>query len=237
MKPTILITGEEVFDPSFGALDFVINRKYADYIAKSGGLPLMPEDIRVANEYVKLAKGLLLTDGPNIHRGRYHKYYTRWEDMKSVCSTRDDFEFTLFKLFYEAKKPIIGIGRGMQIINVALGGDLFIESDKEVPLKDSDLDLNIAKSKYEINFEEQTKLKSIIGEKVFAYSFNSQKIDHLGNGLIISAYSQNSGIEAIEHDTLPICGIQWHPKTVKNEDVNNALFNYFVELCKGDAEI
>lgn len=235
MKPIILITGEEGFDPDFGAQNFVISRKYSDYIAKSGGLPLMPEDIRVANEYVKLAKGLLLTDGPNIHRGRYRKYYTRWEDMKSVCSTRDDFEFTLFKLFYEAGKPIFGIGRGMQIINVALGGDLFIEDEKKVSSKETEQDSDTAGPKHNIILKEHTKLNSIIGNQLSAYSFNSQKVDHVGKGLIISAYSQNSDIEAFEHETLPIYGIQWHPKTVENEDINDLLFHSFIELCKGDA--
>lgn len=237
MKPTILITGEEGFDPNFGALNFVLNRKYSDYIARSGGLPLMPEDIRVAKEYVQLADGLLLTDGPNIHRGRYQKYYTKFEDMMSVCSTRDDLEFTLVKLFIEAKKPILGLGRGMQIINVALGGNLFVEDEKKEPSKELSPESKVAEVEHEISLEHQTKLYSIIGEKIDAYSFNTQKVDHLGDGLIVSAYSQNSDIEAIEHDTLPICGIQWHPRTVKDEDKNNAFFNYFIELCKEDAEL
>jgi hypothetical protein len=121
-KPRIAITGEEVVEPMGGSPVFVLSRRYGAAVARAGGLPLMPGDVRLAGDYAEIADGLILTHGPAIHRGRYGKYYLSFEEMRGLSISRDGFEFSLFREFHRRNKPVLGIGRGMDIINIALGG-------------------------------------------------------------------------------------------------------------------
>jgi len=224
-KPIILITGEEGFDPSFGTANFVINRKYTGYVAKNGGLPLMPEDVRVAKEYVELADGLILSHGPGIHRGRYGQFYTDFKEMQDICSTRDDFEFTLFSLFMEAGKPVLGIGRGMQIINTALGGTFYLEK------RESDQDLS---GELKAVYPESKSRFFALSETSFpAELLKIPRISKLGINMRPTAFSEKECIEALEHDDLPILGIGWNPLNENTEEQNHSLFHYFIQICKG----
>jgi gamma-glutamyl-gamma-aminobutyrate hydrolase PuuD len=122
MKPRIAITGEECVEPSRGLQLFVLSRQYAAAVSRSGGLPFMPADVRLAEEYGDIADALILTAGPPVHRSRHGGYYRSSEEMAGVSITRDEFEFSLFYAVSRRNKPVLGIGRGMDIINIALGG-------------------------------------------------------------------------------------------------------------------
>jgi gamma-glutamyl-gamma-aminobutyrate hydrolase PuuD len=123
-KPLVAVSGEECLEPNMGAQVFVLSHKYGSAISRGGGLPVMPADVRLAEDYGDTADALILTEGPPIHRSRYGKYYTSFEELRSLSIVRDEFEFTLFHAFYRRHKPVLGIGRGMEIINIALGGGL-----------------------------------------------------------------------------------------------------------------
>lgn len=232
MKPIVLITGEEGFDPLSGTANFLLNRKYSNYVSKAGGLPFMPEDVRMAKEYVGLADGLLLTHGPDVHRGRYGEYYTGFKEIQQVCAARDDFEFTLFSLFFEAKKPVLGIGRGMQIINTALGGTLHLKGEHNETLQDS-----ILEPPKDIYVDHQTKLYATLGSKLPLYLLDFQRINKLGINVKPVAFFENESVEALEHEFLPIFGIGWNPLNEKSLPLNHLLFHYFIQLCKGDEKI
>ncbi|WP_024294675.1 gamma-glutamyl-gamma-aminobutyrate hydrolase family protein [Lacrimispora indolis] len=228
-KPVILITGEEGFDPSFGTANFIMNRKYTGYAAKNGGLPFMPEDIRMAKEYVELSDGLILSHGPDIHRGRYGQYYTDFKEMRDICSTRDDFEFTLFTLFAEAGKPVLGIGRGMQVINTALGGTLYLPDSK----KKKELDQDLSGELKFVYPEPKSRLFALSGSSFPAELFKIPGISKLGINMRPTAFSEKECIEALEHDDLPILGIGWNPLNENTGAQNHSLFHYFIQICKG----
>ena len=228
-KPVILITGEEGFDPSFGTANFIINRKYTGYVAESGGLPFMPEDIRSARDYVELADGLILSHGPDIHRGRYGQYYTDFKEMQDISSTRDDFEFTLFSQFFRAGKPVLGIGRGMQIINTALGGSLYLPDSKKNEGFKQDLSGEL-KALYP---EPKSRLFELLGNSFQAELFKSPRISKSGINMRPAAFWKQEYVEALEHDDLPILGIGWNPLNEMTRDQNHSLFHYFIQLCKG----
>lgn len=188
----------------------------------------MPEDIRKSKQYARFADGLILTHGPDIHRGRYGRYYTGFRELKSVCSTRDDFEFTLFREFSDAKKPVLGIGRGMQIINAASGGTLHLPDDR------AEVRQPALSEETQIRTEPHTGINSALGDKLSVNLLDYQKVERLGLNLRPAAFTGSKTVEALEHEFLPISGIGWNPLNEKYAERNHSLFEYFIQLCKGD---
>jgi putative glutamine amidotransferase len=194
--PVVLISGEEGVDPLAGVPHFVLSRKYSDAVAAGGGLSLMPQHIGCTEDYVRLADALILTEGPPIHRGRYGKYYTDFAGLMAVSPTRDDFEFTLFRAFLKAGKPVLGIGRGLTIINAALGGTLL-----DLPKDEA------AQGNTVLN---DTRLGKVLRELPPAAESGGPVIEKLAPDLRVWAKAANKIIEGIEHATLPVFGVRWH---------------------------
>lgn len=126
MKPKILVVASEGYAKNIA--HFMINTDYGEAVASSGGLPIVALSSKLTNEYFEIADALLLTDGCEIHRGRYGEYYSPDEPIPPLCQEREDMEFVLCEMFAKSSKPILGIGRGMKIVNVFFGGTL-CESD------------------------------------------------------------------------------------------------------------
>jgi putative glutamine amidotransferase len=213
MQPVILISGEEAVESGSGSQVFVLSRKYSEGVSRSGGLPLMPADIRATDEYADLADGLILTEGPPIHRGRYGKYYTSFEEIRTLSITRDEFEFALFHAFYRKGKPVLGIGRGMDIINTALGGslqNLTKEEAKASPitvLPDTDLG-------------KQFPRLPVPGKG------REIKTVRLADALIAWALEADGAPVGFEQTGRPVFGIQWHPEWEKL--ILDDLLRYFI---------
>ncbi len=121
-KPVIVIAPEDVND-AFGIV-FIMNKEYGDCIREAGGIPMGAGDYRAAADYADFGDALLIPGGPDIHMARYGQYFTDSAEIASFSNTRDDFDFALCEAFLKAGKPILGIGRGAQVLNVALGGTL-----------------------------------------------------------------------------------------------------------------
>ncbi|MBQ1249990.1 MAG: gamma-glutamyl-gamma-aminobutyrate hydrolase family protein, partial [Clostridia bacterium] len=128
MKPKILIVGEDGFAMDTG--HYVLNLAYARAITEAGGLPLLAFDWNSTAEYLDLADGLFLTGGPDLLCYRWGEYYKDFSEMPPFSRTRDDLDFELCNRFLQAGKPILGVGRGCEVINVALGGTLYKDIEK-----------------------------------------------------------------------------------------------------------
>lgn len=122
MKSRILIIASEGY--AWNRACFMINTDYGKAVANAGGLPIVALSPKLVQEYIDMADGLLLTDGPAIHRGRYGEYYKTVEEVPPLSQEREDMEFMLCEMFAKTHKPILGIGRGMKIINAFFGGTL-----------------------------------------------------------------------------------------------------------------
>jgi putative glutamine amidotransferase len=159
----------------------------------------MPGDVRLAGDYAEIADGLILTEGPAIHRGRYGKYYRSVEEMRGLSISRDGFEFSLFREFHRRNKPVLGIGRGMDIINIALGGtlgDAAPERPVPVPVtvrKDSELGRRFPR------LPDMGAGKRPPPEK-------------LGGALKPWALGPEEIPEGIELPGSPVFGVQWRPE-------------------------
>lgn len=137
--------------------------------------------------------GLLLSGGGDIHPALYGQ---KQREGLSIEIVRDAEEQALFWAFYEKRKPILGICRGIQVINVLLGGTLYQHIDGH------------SSCCHEVECTEP--LAALLGERPMVNSYHHQAIDTLADGLQIAARAPDNTIEAIH--TLGILGVQWHPE-------------------------
>lgn len=135
---------------------------------------------------------------------------------------RDEFEMLLFKLALQRRLPIVGICRGHQLINIALGGTIYQDLPTEYPdLSDKGLAPLINHSRpdsewagvHDIQIEKDSRLYQVLQvEQTCVNSTHHQALKDLGRTLRVTATSPDGVIEAIESDTYPIAAVQFHPE-------------------------
>ena len=213
---------------------------YVDAIFEAGGLPVMmnlTEDEALIREYVDRADGICLPGGPDVSP-------KLWGDDGdhpgcSFCPERDAFEMVLLKAAIEADKPLFTVCRGTQALNVALGGTLSMDvpSVPRIPGSHEWNHVNLMKTRsHGVIIEEGSLLYRACGEEE-RYSVNSAHhccVDRLGQGLVLSARSDDGIPECIE---MPgkrfVLGVQWHPEyTWYSSDPDFNIWKSFVGACR-----
>lgn len=172
--------------------------------------------------------GLLLPGGGDIAPFFYHK---KNKGSNNICYTEDVIQLLLFHRFMEQKKPILGICKGMQLINVALGGTLIQSLPNELlhSSKEEDVYHNTILLPGSI-------LYSLYHENIMVNSAHHQGVDTLGKNLIAVQHSYDGTIEGVEHNTLPILGVQWHPERLylktgpKEYSLGRPVFEWFASM-------
>lgn len=151
--------------------------------------------------------GLLLCGGGDVDCALYGQ-----EDRGSQPPDhrRDQAELDLFRAFYQAGKPILGICRGMQVINIALGGDLI----QDLPRTQGIFHVSHQKqdSVHPLRTAPEGLLHRWYGPLFSANSCHHQAVDRLGAGLVPLAWAESGFVEALAHQTRPILGVQFHPE-------------------------
>ena len=178
--------------------------------------------------------GLVLCGGNDIDPTRYGQALN---GSVNIDHERDAAEFALLRAYVEAGKPVLGICRGHQLINVFFGGTLcqHLPSASQHSSGEGDL-------VHTVRAYCGSSLEKLYGESFSVNSAHHQAIEKLGEGLSPIALWDGSCIEAVEHSSLPILGVQWHPERMcfgssREDTVDGArLFEYFVNACKGKAE-
>lgn len=207
MKPRILLSFKGSGENYINAVNF------------SGGEAVThPSDI----EY----DGLILCGGGDISP---HFYGEENTFSKNIDIHRDKCEFALLEKFIKEEKPILGICRGLQIINVFFGGTLCQDIPNHCDNCGNDLIHNITATK-------NSFLYSLYGENFTVNSNHHQSVKVLGENLLVISNSEKV-IEGIVHSTLPIFAIQFHPermcyKKSRSDTVDGKdIFKYFISLC------
>ena len=145
---------------------------------------------------------------------------------------RDRDELELFALFRAMNKPILGICRGHQMINVALGGTLIQDLPDERHRHDAERDAD------RVHRVETTHplLAQLYGGSFMANSSHHQAVDRLGEGLSVTCRSEDGVVEGIVHESGRIIGLQFHPErmsfALKREDADDGapIFHLFAEM-------
>ena len=178
--------------------------------------------------------GLMLCGGCDVDPTRYGEENTACGELDAV---RDGAEFALLEAFLKAGKPVFGICRGHQLINVFFGGSLYQH------LSDTHLHRPLSEGEviHEISALPESILGKLYGERFVVNSTHHQGVKKLGQGLVATAFWNGEVVEAIEHTEYPVFGVQFHPERMcfahKREDtVSGALIlEHFAELCKAHA--
>lgn len=206
----------------------IVANSYIDILVKNNAIPILLSPQISKNEVVDIVKkidGMMFIGGEDIKEG----YYNSDLNVREI-SKRDELEIELYRECKDKKIPILGICRGLQLINVAEGGTLENISDSNIIKHTIDEDGFI--NYHDIYIEKDSKLKKIM--KVDNYSVCSmhhQKIAKLGENLKISAKSEDGVIEAIESkDKNFIMAFQGHiEKNIKNFKKYNNVIKEFLD--------
>ena len=176
--------------------------------------------------------GLLLCGGGDVDPSYYHQENQGSQPPDLV---RDQAEMELFHAFFQAGKPIFGICRGMQLMNVALGGTLI----QDLPAPVLPFHVNNAQDQiHPIRAQEGSLLHQLYGPVFSVNSRHHQVVDQLGEGLLAIAWAEAGFPEGLVHTSLPLLGIQFHPERLsfahrRPDAVDGApLFHHFLDLCR-----
>ena len=161
--------------------------------------------------------GLIIPGGGNMDPRSYRA--KRDKHTYGTDKAKDDLQIAAILMFAKAGKPVLGICRGSQVINVAFGGTL----KQHIP--------RWHKKNRKVKTVKGSWVRGIYGKKSKVYHWHHQCIKKLGKGLKVTARdARDKRIEAIQHKTLPIYGVQWHPD-IKPNKKSYALYNSFKQIC------
>ncbi|AUS98301.1 peptidase C26 [Clostridium thermosuccinogenes] len=208
---------------------------YYNGIIKAGGLPsILPltDEEAVLEEFFGICGGFLLCGGPDMDARRFGE-----ENLPcngEISPLRDSMEIYIAKRAIELGKPVFGICRGIQVMNVALGGTLYQDissqnRDRRV-LKHSQ-DAPKWYPTHEIFIEEGTKVwRAFMKEKADVNSFHHQAVKDVASGFRVTSRTSDGMVESIEYEGHPFAvGVQWHPEVMwEKNDLHLELFREFV---------
>ena len=212
-----------------------ITNYYDHSIEMSGGLPvLLPilQDIDLAQELAAQLDGLIISGGDeDINPEAYGEIATQC--VCRINTLRDAWEFSLYRQFKEAGKPILGICRGCQVINVCEGGSLYQNLCHQVHNCCNHYTGNklMCELYHDIKIVPGSKLHNIFATNILTTnSFHNQAVKEIASGFKASAHSDDGIIEAIESETAPfIVGVQAHPEALTDADPHySKLFKAFI---------
>jgi putative glutamine amidotransferase len=190
------------------------------------------------DEAASIFDGLLVTGGGDVNPDLYHAA------REPATHTEPDFvdytDIALIKSFIKANKPIFGICRGIQIINVALGGTLIqdlntcgkdiIENyhyqSKQMPAVET------GRTAHNAMFAPGSLLYSIFGSQYPVNSYHHQAVDQVADGLNVTCYSDDGIIEGFEDLARNLFAVQWHPERLIHDKKHLELFRRFINMCK-----
>ena len=215
-----------------------ILQAYADAIIAAGGTPvLIPPELPDSSWRALLPRldGVLFSGGGDI--GLEH-FSGEPHPTGEVDAPRDEIELPMLRAVVDEEKPFLGICRGLQVMNVALGGSLFTHIMDQLPnaidhdMRDDTIRTQIA---HPVRVEEGTRLAGIVGEPVlYVNSLHHQGIKNLAPGLKPSAYAPDGLIEAVElPDHRYGLAVQWHPEWLMDQPATRNLFQSFIEATRG----
>lgn len=215
-----------------GAGSASVGRSYVQAVLMGGHVPVIIPDIDDPVRLRKVLKKidiLLLPGGVDVAPERYGE--ARSPQLGSVNIERDAFEYRILTEAVRLRKPILGICRGIQVLNVFLGGSLYQDLPSEYP----DTTVNHWDAPHRITVKRNTRLFRLLErESVEVNSFHHQAVKRLAPGLRVCACAPDGTIEAVECDSLPLAGVQFHPEllTIQGDSLFLNLFRDLKRLWK-----
>ncbi|GGJ01366.1 gamma-glutamyl-gamma-aminobutyrate hydrolase family protein [Streptomyces brasiliensis] len=191
---------------------------YPRLVQRAGGLAAMlpPDAPEYAAAAVARLDGLVIAGGPDVEPVRYGA--ERDPRTGPPAQARDAWELALIEAALAAGLPLLGICRGMQLLNVALGGSLVQHIDGHAEVIGQF-------GRHPVKPVPGTRYAAVVPEETSVPTFHHQAVDLLGTGLVASAYAADGTVEAVElpASTPWVLGVQWHPEMGEDVRVMRAL--------------
>lgn len=241
-KPLIGVTAGEVVNHDRPWAPIVQGQMhtYIETIIKGGGIPIilpLTKDLETLNALCAKIDGLLMSGGNDINPQLYGE--SPHVNLEEPSALRDNNERHLFKNAQEIGLPILAICRGLQFINVYNGGNLYQDIKSDLPNalnhESSTQAHDLTHHAHNIHIDKTSKLYKILGtDIIMTNSHHHQSIKDIGEGLRVTARSEDGVIEAIESDDDRfIIGVQSHPETLTQTIPDWAkLFEAFIVAAK-----
>jgi putative glutamine amidotransferase len=211
-RPIIGITAAHNVEQDY----YYCRNSYIGGVRQAGGVPVLLPPL-VDQDELRSSAGridaLLLSGGGDVHPSLFSEQ-PHWK-LGEVDPERDDFEIRMLRLMIDLEKPVLGICRGIQVINVTLGGTLYQDLVSQQP--QSLQHRQEAPRRYpthSVTVRQGSKLSDILGAtRLKVNSLHHQAIKDVASGLQVTARADDGvieGVEALGHPWL--LGVQWHPE-------------------------
>ena len=216
---------------------YSIPEDYITSVERAGGIPIIipvMERLDLLPVYVDMCDGILLTGavydvapecyGEKVMDGKVNKPVPRG----------DNFDIHMAQyVIRKTNKPLLGICRGNQVINVAMGGSLYQDLEQEGFRDHCFMESGKENPQHQVSVKKNSWLYRIVGEETLSVnSLHHQAVKRLGSGLIASAISDDGVIESYEiNDGRFILGIQWHPEMMLHNQLQKRIFTQFIQAC------
>ncbi|WP_020498203.1 gamma-glutamyl-gamma-aminobutyrate hydrolase family protein [Sciscionella marina] len=213
----------------FGVWDtesVVLHRNYVDAVSRAGGVAvLLPPVPGAADAVLRAVDGIVLSGGPDVEPARYGA--ARAAETGPPAEDRDGFELELARAALDRGLPILGVCRGLQILNTGLGGTL--EQHIDEPRAPTHQPAPGEFGAHEVTVTEGSRLSEVLGGRAGACCHHHQAVGRLAEGLRAVAHAGDGTIEGVE---LPgesfVLAVQWHPEAARGDD---RLFEALVREC------
>jgi putative glutamine amidotransferase len=216
-----------------------LNSAYLAAIQRAGGVPLvlppqLGDDAR--RDLFERSAGVLLTGGGDVDPARFTRV-PRHPAVDGVSLARDQLEIELVSHALEQGKPLLAICRGVQVLNVALGGTLYQDVPSELGSATAhDQDAPRHAPTHRVRVVPDSRLARLLGvAELEVNSFHHQAIRDLGPGFRAVAFADDGVIEGAELDdpTRFAVGVQWHPEELEpHDETARRLFRALVDGCR-----
>lgn len=242
VRPLIGITCSRLTGGAWGSysLGHFMDYTFSDYsqaILHAGGVPLIvpsAQDEKSLEAILGSVQGLILSGGPDIHPRHYGEEPAA--GLGEVDEVLDQMELLAARLAFEKNIPVLGICRGIQVLNVALGGTLY----QDIPSQVTESICHTPKTDKAVNthtvrVEARSRLRRILGQpEIWVNGKHHQALKDPAPGLVVAARARDGVIEAVEHPgKRHVIGVQWHPEGTWRDDIySKKLFQSLVRAAE-----
>lgn len=246
MRPLIGITCSRIVGGAWGLyspghfMDYTFT-EYNEAVVHCGGAAVLIPIIQNRSSLRTIldrVDGLILSGGPDINPKRYGEAPV--PGMGEIDAALDDMELALAKLAFQKDIPLLGICRGIQVLNVALGGTLYQDIAAQIPegiLHTQRADKSVLT--HRVRIEPETLLERVLKRReIWVNGRHHQAVKDVAAGFRIAASAGDGVVEAMEHPSKPFAiGVQWHPEgTWKKDAHSKKLFRALVQAAGGMRE-